>query len=375
LKTFTLSEILSWTQGRVINTPDKGGVDDQLQKKLEISKPAPLGTARDGDIAFFFAKEYQADLMKSRPTILVTGEAFVEALYAHLALLPFWKSAAVVACKDPYLAMAVVSEKLAPGLSTMAHVPPATGQKSSVHPTAIVDSSAEVGDGVVVGAYVVISARAKIGAGTFFYPHTYVGHGAEIGESSVVFSGVSIYERVRIGKNARIHAGTVIGSDGFGFAPKKNEKGEVVGHQKIYHLGRVVIGDDFECGANVCIDRGTMGDTVVGNHVKLDNDVHLGHNSVIEDGVMICGGTAVAGSAGIGKYSYIGGLTGVTKVQIGERSSVGAVSIVTKDIPPGGTAVGVPQRNFQDHFKVHAFLNRLALNRKRKKSPEDQVHG
>jgi UDP-3-O-[3-hydroxymyristoyl] glucosamine N-acyltransferase len=213
----------------------------------------------------------------------------------------------------------------------------------------------------------VIQERAQIGAGTVLYAGCFIGPSVKIGKNSVLFPRVSVYEWTILGDRVRLHAGVVLGSDGFGYAPKIID-GQVRGHQKIFHLGRVVVGDDVEIGANSCVDRGTMGDTVIANNVKLDNLVHVGHNSQLDEGAVICGGTCLAGRASVGRYAYVGGLTGITNaVRVGDGAKVGALSLVTKDVPPGGTAVGNPQREHREHFKVHALLNKLSLENKHAK--------
>ena len=165
----------------------------------------------------------------------------------------------------------------------------------------------------------------------------------------------------------RIHAGSVIGADGFGYAPKR-EGSQVIGHVKIYHLGRVVIGDDVEIGANSCVDRSTFGETRIEKSAKLDNIVHIGHNALVEEGAVICGGTCLAGRASVGKFALVGGLTGIINdVHVGDGAQVAAMTLVSKDVLPGSTAVGNPQREYKQHFRAHAILNKLMTEREKQK--------
>ena len=218
----------------------------------------------------------------------------------------------------------------------------------------------------MIDAQVVIESDAVIGAGSHLYAGSYVGKVASMVRDCVLFPNVVLYEGMSLGDRVRVHAGTVIGSDGFGYAPERVGH-TVMGHRKIYHLGFVRVGDDVEIGANCTIDRGTIGDTMIGAKVKLDNLVQVGHNARLDEGAVICGGTCLAGSAHIGRFAYIGGLTGVTNhVHVGDGAQVGAVSLVTKDVPAGGTAVGNPQRDYRDHFKAHARLSRLGSERRTK---------
>jgi UDP-3-O-[3-hydroxymyristoyl] glucosamine N-acyltransferase len=359
---FSLSDILSWTGGRLANAAVLGARADAIR----VRRPAPLGSSQPDDIAFFFAREYQAELPHAKAGVVITGEAFAGPLEA--SGLPLWKSSAIITCADPYLAMALVSEKLAAGLSS---VGPGGVGRGGVHPGAVVHPEAVLGPDVVVSPGCVIEEGARIGRGTRLDANCFIGPRAVIGEGCRLFASVVVYEWTQIGDRVRVHANTTIGSDGFGYAPRKGADGQPAGHQKIWHLGRVVIGDDVEVGANCSLDRGTMGDTVVGAHAKLDNQVHLGHNSRVGEGGIVCGGTCLAGGAIVGPYAYVGGLVGISnKVEVGAGAKVAALTLVSKDVPPGETAAGVPQREHSEHFRVHAMLNRLLSERAKGRKKE-----
>jgi len=287
---FELSTILGWTHGRVVNgAAFRGNAGD-----VRVARLAQLDGAGRGDLAFFFSREFEKELVRSSAEVLVTGDGFVEPL--SRSGLPLWSETVIISCPDPYLALAVVSEKIAPMASTIAHVPEGRRAQSRIHPSAIVDPGAKVGRGASVGPRCVIEAGAEVGDGAVLYAGSYLGPGVRVGEDTVLFPGVALYERVSVGRRCRIHAGVVIGADGFGYAPER-EGGKIVRHRKIYHLGTVVIGDDVEIGANACVDRGTIGDTVIEDGAKIDNLVQVGHNAVVEKGAVICGGSALAGSA------------------------------------------------------------------------------
>jgi UDP-3-O-[3-hydroxymyristoyl] glucosamine N-acyltransferase len=352
---FPVTDILTWTGGRLANSNALG----EALHKIKVSRPAPLAESRETDLAFFFSREYECEIPLAAPGVLITSEPFVRPLEA--SGLPLWKKTAVISCLDPYLAMAIVSEKFAPFLTSVAHVQPA--EITEIHPSALIDPTAELGPGIRVGANCVVEAGVRIGAGTVLYPGCYIGPKAVIGENCVLFPRVTLYELTEVGSRVRIHAGATIGADGFGYAPTLEGK-SVIGHRKIYHLGRVIIGDDVEIGANSTVDRGTFGPTRIERNAKLDNLVHLGHNSRVAEGAIICGGTCLAGNASVGKFAYIGGLTGIVNhVHVGDGAKVAALTLVSKDVPPGGTAVGNPQRDQKEHFKAHAKLNRLVAGR------------
>ncbi len=348
-------------RGRLVNGDALGSKLSQIA----IKRICELHTSVQGDVAFFFSKEYQARLLSARPSVLITAEPFVEPILN--ARLTGLANAAIIACRDPYFAMAKLSEWLVDEMSSQGHHTHSSAFEKQIHPTAVISPLAKVGSSVVVGPYCVIDDNAEIGNGTVLYPHCFVGKDSKIGEHGVLFAGVKIYENVKIGKRVRLHSGAVIGSDGFGYAPQVGSDGKPVDHQKMYHVGGVLMGDDVEIGANSCVDRATFGNTLIGNKVKLDNQVHIGHNAELDEGAIICGGTCLAGSARVGKFAYIGGLTGIAnKVFVGDYAKVGAVSLVTKDVPSGGTALGNPQRDYHEHFRSHAKLSKLLKDRKPK---------
>ncbi len=362
------SEVAQIVGGRVVNSDALG---DALLK-IRINRPGELATSKNDEIAFFFSKEYQKELLSTQAGILLTGEPFVQPLQA--SGLPLWKTTAIIACRDPYFGMALLTGRFADELSSVAHervnrsnyLSEITKFEAEIHPLAVLDPTAVIGKGVKIGPHCTVEANARVGDGTILYPGCYIGRDVNVGKQCVLFPRVTLYEHTQLGDRVRLHAGVVIGADGFGYAPRF-ENGTVAGHQKIYHFGRVRIGSDVEVGANSMIDRSTFGETWIGDQVKIDNHVHVGHNARIDHGAIICGGVGLAGSASIGKFVYVGGMAGVSnKVHLGDGSKVGGMTLVSKDVPAGGNAVGNPQREHSDHFKVHAILNRMAAERRKK---------
>jgi UDP-3-O-[3-hydroxymyristoyl] glucosamine N-acyltransferase len=323
-----------------------------------VDRPADLISSTERDIAFFFSKAYQADLMSAKAGIIVTGEPFVAPLQA--SGLPLWKSTAVIACTDPYMAMAHCLEKLAEGASSVSHFQEAA---SFVHPTAIVSPSAELGVGSQVGPYCVIEDHVKIGANSVLQAGCFIGQNVTVGQNVILFPGVKLYEKTVLGNRVRIHAGAVLGADGFGYVPQMVQ-GRPVGHRKIFHLGRVVVGDDVEIGANSCIDRGTLGDTRIDRNSKIDDLVMIGHNCWLEEGAIVCGKAGLAGRAHVGKYAMIGGAAGLSNdVHVGDGARVAAHCLVSKDVPSGMTVVGNQQREQTEHFRIQILLNRMLQKR------------
>ncbi|MFK7863938.1 MAG: UDP-3-O-(3-hydroxymyristoyl)glucosamine N-acyltransferase [Pseudohongiellaceae bacterium] len=196
-----------------------------------------------------------------------------------------------------------------------------------VHPSAIIAESATIGDRVSIAAHVVIEAGAHIESGVAIGSGCTIGANCEIGSNTRLHSNVTVYHQVCIGSNVVIHSGSVIGADGFGFA----FDGEY--SQKIHQLGGVLIGDNVDIGANTTIDRGALEDTVIGQGVKIDNQVQIGHNCVIGDHTVICGCVALAGSVTIGKYCIMGGASGaVGHITIADKTQVSAMSLVSQSI-------------------------------------------
>jgi len=359
---FSLSEVIHWTAGRWVNSNEFPSLNTDI---IRFERATQLSASGSSDLAFFFSKAYQKDLLSALPAILITGEPFVQAL--QQSGLSLWKKSAIVACADPYGAMAILSEKIASRLSSVAHPmgDSLLESEAKVHSSAVIHPTAIIAKGVSIGPHCVIEQGARIGARTVLYAGCYVGPESHVGEDCVFFPHVTLYEWTEVGNRVRIHASSVLGSDGFGYAPMR-EGQKVVGHRKIYHLGRVVVGDDVEIGANTCIDRSTFGETRIEKSAKLDNQVHIGHNAFVDEGAVICGGTCLAGRASVGKFALVGGLVGIINdVHVGDAANVAALTLVSKDVPVGSTAVGNPQREYKEHFRAHATLNRLMEERGR----------
>ena len=353
-------EVIDLIQGRVVNLDE---VKDALSS-IQVTRLTPLGKSSKSDLAFFFSKDYQTELVTATPTILITGEPFVEPL--RQSGLSLWKDSVIIACRDPYWAMAFLSGKFAEHLSSVAHISSSDSRRTKIHPTAVISQSARIGDGAQVGAHCVIEEGVEIGENTVLYPNCFVGPNAKIGHSCVLFPSVTLYEYTEVGNRVRIHSGAVIGADGFGYDPVLQGQ-SVTHHEKIYHLGKVVIGDDVEIGANSSIDRATLGETVVGPKVKIDNQVQIAHNCILEEGAIVCGSAGMAGGARLGKYAYIGGQSAVSnRVYVKAGAKVAGMTGVTKDVPEGSMVAGNPQREFQKHFQIHAMLNRMLSQRKSK---------
>ncbi len=227
-------------------------------------------------------------------------------------------------------------------------------KKVGIDPLASISSSAKIGENVYIGAFVCIGDNTVIGNGTQIYPHTVIGDHVTIGENGLFYPNVTIYQGCNIGNNVTIHAGSVVGADGFGFAPSAG------GYDKIPQIGIVVIEDNVEIGANTCIDRSTMGQTVIHKGVKLDNLIQVAHNCEIGDNTVMSAQVGLAGSTKIGKWCMVGGQVGFAgHIQIGDKTFVGAQSGIMRNIKGNQELIGTPAIEPRAYFKAKALYSKL----------------
>lgn len=227
-------------------------------------------------------------------------------------------------------------------------------RKAGIDPLAFVSPTATVGKDVYIGAFACIGDGACIGDKTQIYPHAVVGDNVRIGDDTTIYPNVTIYEGCKIGNRVTIHAGTVIGADGFGFAPNAE------GYDKIPQIGIVTIEDDVEIGANTCIDRSTMGSTVIHKGVKLDNLIQVAHNVEIGENTVMSAQVGIAGSTKIGSWCMFGGQVGLAgHITIGDKTFLGAQSGVPGNIKGNETLIGTPPMKPKDYFRSQAIFRRL----------------
>ncbi|MDR0529494.1 MAG: UDP-3-O-(3-hydroxymyristoyl)glucosamine N-acyltransferase [Zoogloeaceae bacterium] len=284
---------------------------------LPIRQVATLRDAESENIAFFANPKYRSQLAATRAGAVILTEAAGKDL-------PDGISALVV--PHPYLYYAHVVALLNPGVKP----PP------GIHPAAVLEEGARVPDSCHIGAGAWIGAGAVLGERVEIHPRAVVGEGVRVGADSVIDSGAVLYPGCRIGKRAIVHSGAVIGADGFGFALDTTVNG-AEHWVKIPQIGGVTIGDDVEIGANTTIDRGALEDTVIGDGVKLDNQIQIGHNCVIGAHTIIAGCVGIAGSARIGHHCAIGGAAMILgHLEIAPRTEISPGSMVMKSIVQSG---------------------------------------
>jgi UDP-3-O-[3-hydroxymyristoyl] glucosamine N-acyltransferase len=302
---------------------------------------APLDRASPSDLAFLQNPKYAAPFAATRAGICLTTERLAASAPPHVA---------VMVTPAPYRAFVAVAQALYPG----AMRPSSLFEASGISPSAQVHPSARLESGVVIDPGAVIGPRAEIGAGTIVSPTAVIGPDVRIGRDCVIGAGATIVHAL-IGDRVVIHPGARIGQDGFGYqlGPK--------GHGKIPQVGRVIIQDGVEIGANTTIDRGAIRDTVIGEGTKIDNLVQIAHNVEIGRHCVLAGHVGISGSCTIGDYVMMGGRVGLAdNITVGAGAMIGAAAGVMTDIPAGEKWVGVPAMPMKEFFKGVAAVRKLA---------------
>ncbi len=227
-------------------------------------------------------------------------------------------------------------------------------KKQGISSLASISPTAKVGENCYIAPFAVIGDGCEIGDGCYIHDGVSVGDGAKVGNNCILYAHVTIYHDCRIGNNCILHSGCVIGADGFGFAPTAN------GYEKIPQTGIVVIEDNVEIGANTCIDRATMGSTVVHSGVKLDNLIQIAHNDEIGSHTVMASQAGIAGSAKIGEWCMIGGQAGVSgHCKMGDRTIVGAQCGIIGSRKGGETLLGSPAMDAKEFIRASAYLKKL----------------
>lgn len=319
---------------------------------IHVDRLAPLASASSSELAFLSQARYAAQLQTTRAAAVIVTPA----LQAQAQ-----QRGACIVTDDPYLYFA----RLTQWWRAVHESRPAP----RIDPLASVDPLARIGQGVDIGPFAVIAAGAEIADGAQIGAHSVIGRDARVGAGSLLYPRVTMGERCVIGKRCILHSGVVIGADGFGFAP---HQGQWV---KIEQLGAVRIGNDVEIGANTCIDRGALDDTVIEDGVKLDNLIQIGHNVRIGAHTAMAGNAGVAGSASIGAHCTVGGGAIVLgHLTLADRVHISAASVVTRSIREPGQYTGMfPIDDNASWEKNAASLKQLNRLRERLKAVEQAI--
>ena len=328
--------------GRVIGGPD-----------VVIAGIADIENADTGDLVFAGSARYLQVALRSRASAILVSASVIEAIPDASVL-----TKPVIAVENARTGFVQLLEMLAPPAA-----PP-----SGIHETACVGVGVQIGSDVSIGSHVSVGAGAVLGNRVVLMPGVRVAERCFIGDDTALYPNVVIYPEVQIGKRCILHAGCVVGADGFGYVPVAGRA------RKVPHVGTVQIGDDVEIGANACIDRAKTGATVIGAGTKIDNLVHIAHNVRIGQGCLIIAQVGIAGSVEVGNGVVLAGQAGIKDhVRIGDGARVGAQGGVIGDVAAGETVSGYPARPHREKMRELAAAAALPETHKRVRDLEQRI--
>jgi UDP-3-O-[3-hydroxymyristoyl] glucosamine N-acyltransferase len=314
-----------------------------------ITGVGALESAQPHELSFVANPRYLPYLLRTRAGVVLVPRTLADSVPEGIARV-------VVA--DPHIAMYHALRALFP----------VERASPEVHATAVVHPTADLGEGVSIGPYAVVGAATRIGTGVTIGAHVVIGDGCEIGEASTIHPHATLYDGVILGARCLIHSGARLGREGFGFVWLDGA------HRRVPQVGRCVLGDDVEIGANSTVDRGSIGDTVVGSGTKIDNLVHLGHNVKVGRHVIIIAQVGVSGSTTIGDGAVLGGQAGVIgHAEIGAGAKIGGQAGVIGDVPAGETYSGYPARPHREALRGQGLVARLPELMRRVKEIEKSL--
>jgi len=321
----TAADVAALVNGRLVGNPD-----------IEIVGVAPLDRAAPHELSFLAHPRYAGWFAASRAGVVLVSPAF-EAL------------------ADGPTTRVIVEQPMDALVSILARFHRPAARPGGIHPTAVVAASARVGEGVTLEPYAVVEAGAELGAGCWIGAHAVVGAGSVLGRDVRLYAHAVVYPGAELGDRVVLHAGAQVGREGFGFVPS------ATGVVRIPHVGRCVLESDVEIGANSCVDRGSVDDTVIGMGTKIDSLVQIAHNVRIGRFCFIASQAGIAGSTRIADGVRIGGQVGLSgHLSIGPGATVAAQAGVFGDIPGGETWSGYPARPHKEQLRAQAAVFRLA---------------
>jgi UDP-3-O-[3-hydroxymyristoyl] glucosamine N-acyltransferase len=323
---FNAATLAGFLKGEIIGDPE-----------IKVNTIAKIEEGHEGALSFLSNPKYEHYLYSTKSSIVLVNRS----------LNPTDKvQATMIKVDDAYESFA----------SLLRLVDQSRPRKKGIHPTAIVEPTALIGKDVYIGPYSYLGEKCIVGDGCAIYPNVYIGDGTTIGSNCTFYAGVKVYHECIIGNNCVVHAGTVIGSDGFGFAPQSETE-----FMKIPQLGNVVIEDNVEIGANVAIDRATIGSTVIHKGVKLDNLIQIGHNVEVGENTVMAGQTGIAGSSKIGRNCMLAGQVGVAgHLKVANGTKIGAQSGVAGDVKKENSVIlGFPAFEHRDYLRSSVIFKKL----------------
>ena len=321
---FSAQQIADFLQGEIIGDPQ---VTVDNLSKIEEGTP--------GTLSFLANPKYTHHIYNTQASIVLVRRDFV----AEEKI-----SATLIKVDDPYSCLALLLNLVRQAM------PQKKGKESPIY----VAASAQISESIYIGAFAYIGENTRIGENVKIYPQVFIGDDVVIGDNVILYPGVKIYQGCRIGNNCILHAGAVIGSDGFGFAPQNGE------YAKIPQIGNVILEENVEIGANTTIDRSTMGSTIIRKGVKLDNLIQVAHNVEIGEHTVMAAQAGIAGSSKVGSHSMIGGQVGIAgHIQLGDRVTIGAQSGIPNHLPDGVTVMGYPAVPAKDFARTTVYIKQL----------------
>ena len=323
---FTASTIAGFLKGEISGNAD-----------IKVNTIAKIEEGQPGALSFLANPKYEHYLYETKSSVVLVNKSFVPSSKVEATL---------IRVENAYEAFA----------SLLRLVDQARPRKKGIHPTAIIEDTAKIGTDVFIGPYAYIGESCIIGDGCSLYPHVYIGDNTKLGNNCTLNPGVKIYHDCILGEGCIIHAGTVIGSDGFGFAPQSENE-----FMKIPQLGNVVLEDHVEIGANVTIDRATMGSTIIRKGVKLDNLIQIAHNVEVGENTVMAAQTGISGSTKIGKNCMFGGQVGLAgHLKIANGTKIGAQGGILGDVKEENTAIiGSPAIEVKQFLRSSVIFKKL----------------
>jgi len=304
---------------------------------IKVNTIAKIEEGQPGALSFLANPKYEHFIYETKSSIVLVNKSFVPSARIEATLIKV---------ENSYEAFA----------SLLRLVDQARPRKKGIHTTAIIEATAKVGSDVFIGPYTYVGENCIIGDGCSIYPHVYIGDNTKLGNNCTVNPGVKIYHDCILGEGCIIHAGTVIGSDGFGFAPQSESE-----FMKIPQLGNVVLEDHVEIGANVAIDRATMGSTIIRKGVKLDNLIQIAHNVEVGENSVMAAQTGISGSTKVGKNCMFGGQVGLAgHLKIANGTKIGAQGGILGDVKEENTAIiGSPAIEVKQFLRSSVIFKKL----------------
>lgn len=324
---YKLSEIL-----KLFKNPEVTGSED-----IEITAIASLEKAKEGELSFLGNKKYSPEVPKSKASVILLPRSYTGETPAQ---------AVIVKLDNPSVELAKICMLIEKELYPK--------PEATIHPSATIHHSAKIGEGVYIGPNVVISEDVYIGDRVILRANNFIGKGAKIEEDAYLMPNAVIMDYCEIGKRCRIQSGAVIGSDGYGY--------EFVNgvHERVPQVGKVVLEDDVDIGANTCIDRARFDKTLIGAGTKVDNLVQIAHNVQVGKGALIVSQVGISGSTKLGNYCVLGGQVGVAgHLNIGDGAMIGGQSGINGDVPAKAYMRGSPARPYMQAHKIDALLGHL----------------